>query len=190
MNGWRSGCPRVRGFSEGTSMQLARDHEKSPPSLGRRAFLACTKDRSAPGAEEAVCHHACCCNAAYNDEDELCEASAVAFRASPMFRTNQVDGNGGFAYVGSLFHGRKYSSGFKACAAGGPLRCFPARPLTPAASRQKNTRLSGPTSFSLRSLMSLSLLFLCCVTAGTRCHDLLATFVGRVLSGRKRRIKM
>lgn len=104
-------------------MLLACTHEKSQQSFGLRAF-ACARDRSASDAEVAVGDHACRCNAAYNDEDHLGEAAVAAFRAGPMFRTDQVDGNSGFAYVGSLFHGRKYSAGFKAYA-GAVLSGFP-----------------------------------------------------------------
>jgi hypothetical protein len=57
---------------------------------------------------------------------------------------DQVDGDGGFAYVGRLFHGRKYSSRPKR----GPRQVtfcgLRTSSLALAAAGQKNTRMSGP----------------------------------------------
>jgi len=107
---------------------LSCAHEKSPLSSGRRAFARMDgAEWSAPDAEEAVGDHAGCCQAAHDGQDHLGRTARAALRAWPVVRPDQVDGNGGFAYVGRLFHGRKYSSRPKAWSEAGRIlspRCI------------------------------------------------------------------
>ena len=80
-------------------------HEKSPLSLDGGLFVGRT-ERSASDAEHAVGEHPRSREAADDDAENLGDPTIAAPGAAPVFRSDQVDGDGGFAYVGRLFHGR------------------------------------------------------------------------------------
>ena len=102
---------------------LAHAHEKSPLSFGRRAFLVRAKDRwSAPDAEESIGDHPSGSQATDDRQDDSCRSIGAVLRTGPVVRPDQVDGDGGFAYVGRLFHGRQYSLRPKAWLRAGHIR--------------------------------------------------------------------
>jgi len=134
------------------SFLYRRAHEKSPLSFGRRALVRGEDCLSAPDTEEAVSDHACCSQTADDRQDDFGCTARAALRTGPVIRPDQVDGDGGFAYVGRLFHGRKYSSRPKARSGAGRipwLSCVAAEVAASRAKKYPHERVERASGFEV-----------------------------------------